>query len=138
MKRILLSVIALLWISVTAAAQAQATYNNYRSGNRYDFNIISEQLAKTPEWTEDQDNPPLSPRAAIKIAKTQMQRLFVDADKWTSRGLQIHQLGNRWIYLVEFTEPPPPGALDYISSPFRIPVLMNGETVEPQVSAWRN
>ena len=138
MKRFLLSVVVLCSVSLTGMAQAQATYSNYHSGNRFDFEISRERLSQSPVWSEDQECPPLAARAALKIANAQLHKLFDDADKWTNRRLQLDRLGDHWLYLVEFDEPPPPGALEHLSSPFRIPVLMNGDTVEPKVSVWNH
>jgi hypothetical protein len=119
MKRFFLSVVVLCSVSLTGMAQAQATYSNYHSGNRFDFEINAERLSKSPVWSEDQEWPPLTARAALKIAKAQLHRLFDDADRWTNRGLHMARLGDHWVYLVEFNEPPPPGALDHFSSPFK-------------------
>jgi hypothetical protein len=138
MKRVFLSVVVLCSISLTGMAQAQATYSNYHSGNRFDFEINGERLSKSPVWSEDQECPPLPARAAVKIANAQLHKLFDDADKWTNPGLHLARLGDHWVYLVEFDEPPPAGALEHLSSPFRIPVLMNGDTVEPKVSQWNH
>ena len=138
MKRVLLSGVLLCSISLTGMAQARATYSNYHAGNRYDFEINDDQLANTPAWAQDQDCPPLAARAAMKIANNQLHNLFADADKWANRSLQLTRLGDGWVYLVEFSEPPPPGASEHLSSPFRIPVLMNGVTIEPKVSPWKN
>jgi hypothetical protein len=137
MNRVWLSAIVLCGLSLVAGGQARATYNNYHSDNRYDFEITNERLANSPVWSEDQDCPPLTARTALKIASAQLHQLFHDADKWSNRGLQLTQLGDRWLYLVEFEEPAPPGVSEYLASPFRIPVLMNGETIEPKVSPWK-
>ena len=137
MKRFFLAVVVLCSVGLAGRAQVRATYNNYHAGNRYDFEIGDEPLAKSPAWSEDQDCPPLTARTAIKTAKAQMQQLFDDADKWTNRSFQLTQIGDRWVYLVEFAEPRPPGVSEHSYSPFRIPVLMNGETIEPKVSPWK-
>ena len=138
MKQFFLGLFVVCSICVTGRGQASATYNDYHAGKRYDFEISAELLAKTPVWSENEDCPPLAARAAIKIAKAQMGKLFDDADKWSNRSFQLTQLGERWVYLVEFMEPIPPGATEHLSSPFRVPVLMDGETVEPKVSPWKH
>ena len=136
MNRVWLSVIVICGFSLAVRGQARATYNNYHSANRYDFETTSERLAKSTVWSEDQDCPPLTARTALKIASAQLHQLFDDADKWSHRGLQLTQLGDRWLYLVEFEEPAPPGVSEHLASPFRIPLLMNGEIIEPKVSPW--
>ncbi len=136
MKRMLFLVVGLFVVAVTGVAQGQATFNNYHANYRYDFEVGGEPLAQSPAWSEEQDCPPLSARAAIKAAKAQMQKLFNDGDKWTNRSFEITRVGDRWVYLIKFDEPVPPGVLEHLSSPFRIPVLMNGDTIEPRVSQW--
>src|SRR5436190_12242437 len=135
MKRVFLSVVVLCIMSIIGRAQAEATYDSYHSGNRYDFHISYERLANSPVWSTDQDCPPLAPRAAIKIARVQLKKLFSDSDKWTNWGVELTRLDReRWVYLVQFFEPASEGNSNHLTSPFRIPVLMNGKTIEPKVS----
>jgi hypothetical protein len=138
MKQVFVSALVLCCISLTAVAQSAGIYSSYLSGNRYDFKISAEQLARTPVWADDQDNPPLSPRAALKIGKAQLVKIFPDADQWTNFNLELHRVSDRWIYLISFTEPAPQDAMEHFTSPFRLPVLMNGDTIEPEISAWKN
>ena len=40
-----------------------------------------------------------------------------------------YPVAERWVYLISFEPPPPPGCYDCISTPFKIVVLMDGVAV---------
>jgi hypothetical protein len=60
-----------------------------------------------------------------------------DAEKWRIRGLRLVPVKEKWVYVVEFTEPWPEGQLSHMNSPFGVVVLMSGEAVEAIVSPWK-
>src|SRR5262245_41196782 len=129
MRRLLFVGFVICVIAVTSKAQAQAMYSSYHGGNRYDFNITSEDLNKTPIWSTDQDNPPLATRSALKMASQYIQKLLANGERWAVHNVELVPMGEHWVYLVGFYKGDRPG----LFSPFRIVVLMNGEVVEPKV-----
>jgi hypothetical protein len=137
MKQALLLVFILFNLGFTDKSQTQATFSSYHGGKRYDFEVTAEQLAKCPAWLDDQENPPLPARRALAIATNYLSTLFSDAEKWRMHGFSLVPVGEKWVYLVNFIEPPPKNSSEHLTSPFKIVVLMNGEVGSVKVSPWK-
>ena len=136
MKRIFLLSLMICSCCVASKAQSYATFSSYHNGMRYEFVVTPTSLESSPAWSEDQDNPPLSPRSAREIAYTYLQKLVSNAEKWNKGEIRLHPMGQKWIYAIEFSAPPPItiDRLGRYGSSFVIIVLMNGETVEAKVT----
>ena len=89
----------------SALCQYSAQFSSYHSGNRYDFLITPERLSNTPAWIKGQPNPPLAARRAKDIAAGYLGKLFDDANEWSLREIALVPVRDRWVYLIEFTEP---------------------------------
>jgi hypothetical protein len=61
-----------------ATCQYAAEFSSYHGGNRYDFRLTQEQLAKTPVWLDDEANPPLSMRHAKFVGFSYLKQLIAD------------------------------------------------------------
>jgi hypothetical protein len=92
-------------------------------------------MDQTPSWVEDEDFPPLSPRAAVRSARDGLSALVTDPENWTMNGIQLQPGGSKdkWVYVVSFWGP--------MSSPygglvpeFRMIVLLDGTAVKPEIS----
>ena len=119
----------------TATCQS-AAFSSYHGGNRYYFDLTHDQLEKTPAWHDDDPNPPLSVRQARLVGTEYLKQLFADAEKWTIDEITLHPIGDRWVYLISFAEPPPPDCRDCMTFPFRVVVTMEGVAVPASVSPW--
>jgi hypothetical protein len=117
--------------------QYSAEFSSYHGGMRYDFRITPERLAKTPAWLEDEPNPPLPARRAQAIAVAYLGRLFANAADWGRGTIALVGVRDRWVYVIEFTEPPPEGCADCLSTPFRVVVMMDGVAVAAAISPWK-
>jgi len=138
----ILRLLGTLWLvivaaSVNAACQYAAEFHNSHNGKSYDFRITHEQLAKSPRWSEDAPNPPLSARQAKAAAILCLKGLFDDADQWRLENISLTPISETWMYTVAFTEPPPTDCKDCPSFPFTVPVIMDGVAVTPTVSPQR-
>ncbi len=121
----------------TAMSQQTAEFSSYYSGSRYDFRLAHEQLSNTPAWSEDEPNPPLSPRAAQTAALSYLETLFDNATAWRLEEIKLVPVSQRWVYVVSFTPPPPPNIAEYVSPPFSIAVTMDGNAVTAVMSRWK-
>ena len=137
MRRIAALVLIVCGMCGSGMCQYSAVFSSYHNDKRYDFRITPEQLAKTPAWLEDQPNPPLPARRALAIAVAYLGNLFVDADEWRRSAIALVPVGDRWVYSIEFTEPPRSGCADCLSTPFRVVVMMDGVAVSTSVSPWK-
>ncbi len=102
----------------------------------YEFAVTRADIANTPIWSRESENPPLSPRRAGQIARTQLEELLPEGKAWLLREITLAQLGDdiHWLYLVTF-EPPPIGHPGEKDPDFmRIIVLMDGKTTPPTVT----
>jgi hypothetical protein len=139
MKRVMMWAMAAWLLAANASAQFCASHSSYYDGKRYDFNITHPQLDETPSWTEDAESPPLSPRKAIAVASACLPKLVPNAEKWRFAALHLDPVGNKekWIYVVEFHAPHPPGVFDGPVRTMNIVVLMNGNPVQPVISKYK-
>jgi len=116
-------------------------WNSYIGTNQYSFQIGSEAIDKTPVWQARDDQPPLAARKALRLARAELAKLFTDAAHWRLDVVSLSPLSEsdgRWIYLVRFYPPLPPGGIEEGFVPdFTIPVLMTGVAVEPKISRSR-
>ena len=103
-------------------------------GKPFEFVLSASRLAKTPSWPDNQENPPLSPRKALAAARKYLARLVADAAKWQIEQLTLRSVGtpDKWIYVIEFSPPLPPGGLDGKSVTSKLVVLMDGTALEAQ------
>jgi len=136
MKRFVILFLTVASLSGSALCQYSAEFSSYYSGNRYDFRITPEQLPSTPAWLDGEPNPPLSARAAKDVAAISLTDLFKNASAWRVAEITLAPVANRWVYLISFEPPPPPGCYDCMSTPFRIVVLMDGVAVKATKSRW--
>jgi len=135
-----LVIVAMLSV-VTFAARGGELVERYHApgkanGKHYEFVVTKADIANTPVWSRDSENPPLSPRRAGQIARTQLEELLPEGKAWLLREITLAQLGDdvHWLYLVTF-EPPPFGHPAEKDPDFiRIIVLMNGKTTPPTIT----
>jgi hypothetical protein len=126
---------SLFLLAVLAAAQVETTYTVEYGGKKYEFLVSSQDLEKTPAWPPNEENPPLSPRRAVEIARTQLAALMAGAKDWRLHEVTLRPLDDHWIYLVGFLEPlRNDGQARQLSTGFQVVVLMNGVAVMPRVS----
>jgi len=111
------------------------TFSSYVLGQQWDFIVRKDDLDQSPPWSELIDDPPLPARSAIYAAQLLLDRLVSNAREWRLNGVRLNQIGrpDGWVYIVEFTEPPP-SPLGGLVSRMGIVVLMTGGAVEPQRS----
>jgi len=114
----------------SVAKQISSTYRE----KEYEFTVTQEDLDKSPPWLEDQDAPALAPRAAVRIAKKYVSRSMPHAEEWLLSKVGLERVGgrgNQWIYIIDFVPYEPEKRYESALTLFRIPVLLNGITVEP-------
>jgi hypothetical protein len=116
------------------AVQADTIFTVEYGGKKYESHVTSEELQRTPAWSDAQPNPPLPARQAIEIAAKQIAALFPNGKDWRLYSVTLRPVENRWIYLVEFLEPLRSENAVQQASGFQTVVLMNGVAVIPKVS----
>jgi len=96
----------------------------------YNSNLRIPRLLATPEWTSDQDNPPLSARKAIVAASGIMRKLaaYGKDTKLNPPTLKLRESNGRWFWVVYYS----PNDWRQFNSTFPIVVLMDGTAIEPQ------
>ncbi len=137
----LLTALAVWGTAVLAAPSfAQDTAASYRSdhaGKRYDFTVTHAQIHLTPNWPENADNPPLSPREALAKARLDLVTFLPDAMQWTHPKITLIEVSepHKWMYIVEFEGPLPPHTIDGPVDTMRVLVLMNGTAIKPTIKS---
>jgi hypothetical protein len=140
MQRVLLPFLLLLCFNEVGYSQAVTTYAHRVEGKNYKFDLTPELLDASPSWDDRQDNPPLSARRAIAAAKTYLNELFPDNNKWGMEELELQRIhGDKWIYVARFLEPASLADADKpvdFAGPvgrFEIIVLMNGNVLRAKI-----
>jgi len=126
---------SLCLVAALLTAQAESTFTVEYGGKKYEFRIPEQDLLKTPAWAPDQDNPPLSARRAIDIAKEEIAALLPNGKDWRLYEVTLRPLDDHWVYLVQFLEPlRPDGGGQQLSNGFQVVVLMDGVAVMPRIT----
>ena len=115
----------------------RAAFSSYYDGKRYDFRLTDEALGAMPSWSAERDAPPLPARNAERFARAYLTRLVDHPGKWRTSAICLHPLRDgKWVYVVRFSGPLPPGVIDGAVPTFRVVVTMDGDVPRPTVSPW--
>src|SRR2546421_12766776 len=108
MRRVCFVILASLCLSAAARAQSGVTLHqfSYHDGKRYESEVTAETLESSPDWTDGQENPPLAARRAVELASAQLSKTVPDASKWGLQRILLQPVGAKWVYVLEFLEPP--------------------------------
>ena len=102
--------ISILWLICCAATHAQSIYGTSFGNDqvKYRVEITGDDLASTPDWLPSDENPPLSPRQASKVARTTVTQLMPETTRWDLAGIALRptDVQNKWFYEVSFRETP--------------------------------
>jgi|GEM_PF-3944002 hypothetical protein len=107
-------------------------------GKRYTTLIPVDELARTPRWKIDEENPPVSARKAITLADALREKIVEDAEriKWKLESASIVFFGDDGLcywkirYRARITQPRFKGFVPDID----LFVLMDGTSIEPVVT----
>ena len=123
---------AILLLFACVAAQAQCIYKTSFGNERetFEVEITSSDLASTPDWLSSDENPPLSPKKAMQVARATLIQFMPETIRWELFDIKLHPTDSqdKWFYEVEYKEPPRDPS---ISQPLRVIstfVLMNGKS----------
>ena len=127
-------------LSLNASCRADGMYDYYQ-GNKYTSEITAEQVQHSPQWSLNEDNPPLPARKALKAATEMLTKLLPDADKCTLESITLKPVCGHagWAYVVTFDSyfphtPGVPTANSGYLPPIHFFVLMSGAVIEPTVT----
>ena len=114
------------------------SYYSYADGKQFRVDFRREDVAKAPQWKADAENPPLSPRKAIKLANAVREKLVKDNDdwKWQLDSITLVPTNERhegWFWLVNYNQEFVKGDLIGVPPILVLAVLMDGTVPEPTV-----
>lgn len=119
--------------SLTTSAQSVAQLFNCND-NFYTVKFSDRDLIQTPLWNpEKDDNPPLSARKAVEVARTNLNQCVSGAsEKWSLSSIELKPFGtDRWIYEIEF-DCPSAACRDEKSRSFKISIKLDGAALLPR------
>lgn len=104
------------------------------NGNTYTYGLSDDDLANTPSWNPEQNEPPLSPHRAVLLASDALRRFVKPGDEWRVDTIATTQPGSeKWIYDVSFSCSSARCLKERPTPRFTILVKMDGSTVEPAI-----
>ena len=115
-------------------AKLSQHFHSEHSGVHYTTYLTADQLARTPEWRDEDSNPPLDMRRAISAASARLKQMFDNADEWKLDLVTLKPIRDRWVYAVSFDAPPPPDCKDCLVFPFVLVVTMDGTALPAVIS----
>jgi hypothetical protein len=125
--------------SILADDDDQAAFTSWFriDQTRYVARLTTATLAKSPPWSEDAENPPLSARKAMRLAHKEKERLTANARfkaLWMFEDARLRSVADlrdckdRWFWVITYTES------HAVSSgpPIRLPIFvtMDGKVVK--------
>lgn len=117
-------------------AIANASFDAYYNGNRYEYVVTSSMVNKAPHWDSSVSaNPPISAAAALAKGSTCINEVPVKSGQaWELRELALGKAAGGWIWIVRYRlilkgEP----MTGYWPTLF-CPILMDGTVVKPTIT----
>lgn len=113
---------------------------SYSFGKVVESRITQAAISRAPKWKDTEENPPISARRALEVAKKERDRidLLLKYDRkvwsWKLEAISLKPFeGGGWYWLIQFeqTGPDIAGGVPFL----HIPVLMDGR---PAVSEVRD
>jgi hypothetical protein len=146
MLRIFLASLTLAFIS-RAVASDVAHYirsNTFEHGDLV-AEITDDAMAACPAWDANSDNPPVSAKQAMQVARTVKESLVQDTDEWewALESASLRQFAakrqqaaesprvKKWYWVVVYRAGIKQGGLAGGAPYLEIPVLMDGRAVTP-------
>jgi len=129
-----LMLVALHLSSGVVCAQSASTSDSFiYGGNIYSHKASEWNLTNAPLWNPAREEPPLSLRKAVEIARESLGRYVKKANDMSVERIELKPLGvDKWIYLVAFYCWK--GACeDEAGRYFRIYLKMDGSVIEPEI-----
>lgn len=132
MKRVLgITLIMTLFSLLTRAQEnvARRCINSFQN-KQYELIVTQSDLDGAPLWSDEQENPPLSARAAIAHAR-EVATKVPNSQDWKVSRILLERSGSRvgqWIYIVQFTTYYKDTILLGPGNLFDVPVLLSGKT----------
>ena len=126
--------IVLHFLSNIVCAQTQTLNgSNYYGDNVYAYNISANDLQNTPSWKPEQEDPPVSLRKALEIARKNLSRFVKKSNAFEVENINLIQMdGNKWLYDISF-HCQKKECQDAAGSNFKFFIKMDGSIVEPKV-----
>ena len=131
---ILLLVSLHLSSSIVCGQSQSISGSTFYGGNAYSYKISDEDLMNAPLWNPAKEEPPLSLRKAVEIARINLRRFVKRADVLGVEKIELTQMGvEKWVYEVAFHcwKEECEGEA---GSSFRIYVRMDGSVIEPKIT----
>jgi hypothetical protein len=138
MTRLIAAMVMIVFLAQTARAGTE--YWSYAVNKIYVVTVTRGALKKSPTWTPDAENSPLSAGRAIKLANEMKDSLVKDSNgyKWKLRDVSLSPddyEGGKWFWVISYEASfHKEGFIVYSSGtqPFlRLVVLMDGTVIKP-------
>jgi hypothetical protein len=131
----------LLALALQSPPEEAAVFWSNVEGTRWESVVRWVDVFESPRWQASEDNPPLSPRAAVRSARSVLLNMVERAEDWALVRVSLQSIADRadlWIYVVEFSEARPDlsnqsgGVIrSALGSPLSMVVMMDGTAVTP-------
>jgi hypothetical protein len=134
-----LMAVAALLAFLNGTSHAQTTYFSYTSGKQYVVEVSREALEKSPAWKDDDENPPLSARRAIRLANAMKGSLVKDSDdyKWQFETAALTSDSGKWYWVIRYEAHFQRGVSSGPRAFLRIVVLMDGTVIKPVIHDFK-
>jgi hypothetical protein len=124
--------------SRSSAAEIVKRVNNRYKGKDYEIAVSAADLISAPKWDEDRENPPLSARRAVTLARDYALRVIPNSGITDVQSISLESAGakeRQWIYVISFWADPRDRRAIQLGplNVFRVPVLLNGNIPEPVI-----
>lgn len=140
MTRLAPVVVVLMFFFVPVLAYTtQYSHASYAFSKKYNVSVTSDALEKSPTWKEDDENPPLPARKAIRLANEMKDSLVTDSKdfKWKLQNASLQPAdAGKWYWLVHYDAEFQGGSTGRPDN-LRLVVLMDGTVIKPVIKDQR-
>lgn len=127
----------LVIVFCVTGAFGEHRYASYAFGKKYVSTITNDALENSPKWEQTDENPPVSVRAAIKLADAKRAELVKDREnyKWRRKHAKlIFEDDDGSCYWQIHYEAEFQGSLIGIPPYVDVYILMDGTVLDPKMS----
>jgi hypothetical protein len=119
--------------------KADASFDAYYGGNRYEYVVTHSMVDKAPHWSPDaSSNPTLSATVALAKGKECIHEIPTEPGaSWELRELALGQAAGGWIWIARYRLTLKGKPMTGYWPTLFCPILMDGTVVKPVITKHR-
>lgn len=133
--------VAAMAVMHVGVSDGSYSHSSIAFGKTYKSHVAKEVADKTPRWSNREENPPVSPREALKLADKMLRSIAKAPKGWKWQAMHLNMLlgENPCLWFVTYQGVPvePEGVSSIPYHEITLIVLMDGTVIKPEITELR-